>query len=106
MKNIQIVQIRPEINNGWVVKADTERFGENQIMFEGGYEECWNYIKQIADLAGWISVSVIVNGKRDDVSLWRISVIYDLEDRVFPEFHFPNHINPSDIERLHELIDC
>lgn len=106
MKNIQIVQTRPEITNGWVVKADTKRFGENEIMFEGSYEECWKYIKQIADLVNWISVSVIVNGKRDDVSLWRISVIYDLEDRIFPEFHFPNHINPSEVERLHELIDC
>ena len=106
MKNIKITQINESIKNGWVVKADTKRFGEDQIMFEGNYEECWRYIKQIADLAGWISVSVIVNGKRDNVSLWRISVIYDLEDRIFPEFHFPNHIIPSDVEKLHELIDC
>jgi len=105
MKNIKITQINDSIKNGWVVKADTKRFGEDQIMFEGGYEECWKYIKHIADLASWISVSVIVNGKRDDVSLWRISVIYDLED-IFPKFYFPNHINPIDVEKLHELIDC
>lgn len=105
MKNIQIVQTRPEIINGWVVKADTKRFGEAEIMFEGSYEECWKYIKRIAEFAGWISVSVIVNGERDGVTLWRISVIYDLED-IFPKFFFPNFILSTDIERLHELIDC
>lgn len=105
MKNIQIIQTRPEIFNGWVVKADTKRFGENAVMFEGSYEECWKYIKGIADMIGWKSVSVIVNGKRDKVNLWRVSVIYDLED-IFPKFFFPNFIHVSDIEKLHELIDC
>lgn len=89
MKNITINQINPDIKNGWAVKADTKHFGENQIMFEGAYEECWKYIKQIADIAGWISASVIVNGKRNDTDLWRISVIYDLTD-LFPKFYFPN----------------
>lgn len=105
MKNIQIVQTRPEINNGWVVKADTKRFGENETMFEGSYEECWKYIKGIADMTGRKSVSVIVNGERDGVHLWRISVIYDLED-IFPKFCFPNFFLSTDIEQLHELIDC
>lgn len=47
MNNIQIIQTRPEIINGWVVKADTERFGENEIMFEGSYDQCANYVAHI-----------------------------------------------------------
>ena len=35
MKNFKINQVNPEIKNGWTVQADTKRFGENQIMFEG-----------------------------------------------------------------------
>ena len=45
MKNIQIcVTDRRSI----VVRADTERFGKNQIMFEGNkFMECCMYIRRV-----------------------------------------------------------
>lgn len=44
MKNINIEQIK---NGTYVVKADTERFGIQEIMFEGlNEQECINYIEK------------------------------------------------------------
>ena len=33
-------------NNYWTVIADTERFGKDEVMFEGSYDECWDYMKR------------------------------------------------------------
>ena len=30
--------------NGWVVRADTVRFGRQQIMCEGTYDDCIRYV--------------------------------------------------------------
>lgn len=44
MKNIRIKQIR---NNYFQVLADTERFGQNEILFEGiSYDECASFIRE------------------------------------------------------------
>ena len=43
MTNVRILQERPEIKNGWVVRADSKRFGKDAIMFEGSYDECIRY---------------------------------------------------------------
>lgn len=54
-------------NGGFVVRSDSERFGNNEIVFQGiSYEECLNYIAKrtnnitpnyyvIKDLASWRS---------------------------------------------------
>lgn len=42
MENIIIEHTK---NNYWIVKADTERFGKNEVLFEGiNFNECLNYI--------------------------------------------------------------
>ena len=44
MRNIEIEVLR---ENYIVVRADTERFGENEVMFEGNtFEQCFDYIKR------------------------------------------------------------
>lgn len=44
MKNIRIEWQRPDYI---VVKADTIRFGKNEVMFEGNtFEDCFEYIKR------------------------------------------------------------
>ena len=43
MTNVRILQERPEIENGWVVRADSKRFGKDAIMFEGSYDDCIKY---------------------------------------------------------------
>ena len=45
MKNIRIEWKR---ENYIVVKADTIRFGKNEVMFEGNtFEQCFDYVKKI-----------------------------------------------------------
>ena len=44
MENIRLIRTRNDIKNGWVVKADTKRFGKDEIMFEGSYDECFKYL--------------------------------------------------------------
>ena len=46
MKNIKINQVNANIQNGWVVNADTKRFGTDAIMFEGNFDECMEYIQE------------------------------------------------------------
>ena len=45
MKNVTI----EKVNNGFIeyycVVADTKRFGEGEVMFQGRLEECKKYIK-------------------------------------------------------------
>ena len=44
MQNIRIEVLR---DNYIVVKADTLRFGNNEIMFEGNtFDDCFEYIKK------------------------------------------------------------
>lgn len=44
MKNIRIEYVR---ENYIVVKADTERFGKNEVMFEGNtFNQCFEYCKR------------------------------------------------------------
>lgn len=47
MKNVRIKRTRTDIVNGWVVIADTKRFGKNEILFEGSYKECWQYVSRM-----------------------------------------------------------
>ena len=46
MTNVTIIRERPEIENGWVLRADTKRFGKNEIMCEGSYDDCIRYWKR------------------------------------------------------------
>lgn len=60
-------KIQPVENGGFVVRSDSERFGNNEIVFQGiSYDECLNYIAErtdnitphyyvIKDLASWRS---------------------------------------------------
>ena len=43
MTNVRILRERPDIVNGWVVRADSERFGKDAIMCEGSYDDCIRY---------------------------------------------------------------
>lgn len=44
MENISIEVIR---DNYIIVKADTKRFGKNEVMFEGNtFDQCFDYIKR------------------------------------------------------------
>ena len=43
MTNVRILQTRRNIKNGWVVMADSKRFGKDAIMFEGSYDDCVRY---------------------------------------------------------------
>ena len=68
MNNILLIQTRPEIVNGWVVKADTKRFGENEIMFEGSYDECYAYIARVEfKLLKKSKFTVYITGEKDGV---------------------------------------
>lgn len=101
MKNFKIVQTRPEIKNGWVVKADSKRFGEDAIMFEGNYSECWDYIQRVAFINGRDRVSVKVFGERNDVELQGVTVVkYNDGFEHYPQYEFPYFNLPSDIEKL------
>ena len=46
MTNVTIIREREDIENGWVLRADTERFGKNEIMCEGSYDDCLKYWKR------------------------------------------------------------
>lgn len=43
MTNVRIFRVRDDIKNGWVVIADTKRFGKDAVMFEGSYDDCIRY---------------------------------------------------------------
>lgn len=104
MKNFKINQVNSEIKNGWTVRADTKRFGENQIMFEGSYEECWEYIERMA-YTDRDHVTVIVSGKRNGIEAQRLTVRkYNDGFTHYPQFEFPNFILPTDIEKLNQFI--
>lgn len=62
MENIKILQERKDIENGWVVRADTERFGKNEIMFEGSYDECNRYVNRLFSDPRVESVTTYING--------------------------------------------
>lgn len=47
LTNIKIHQERPDIKNGWVVRADSKRFGKNEIMCEGSYDDCIRYWERL-----------------------------------------------------------
>jgi len=69
MKNIKIEQCTKDVNgfeNGWVVIADTERFGRDEIMFEGSYDECWSYLKREAAASGLGKLTVHITGEHYD----------------------------------------
>ncbi len=105
MNNFQLIQTRPEIVNGWVVKADTKRFGKGQIMFEGSYEQCWKYIERVAFTFHRDRVSVIITGKRNGIEAHRLTVRkYNDGFTNYPQFEFPNYINPDGIEKLNRFI--
>lgn len=104
MMNFRIEQINKGIRNGWVVKADTKRFGENQIMFDGSYEECWEYIERMA-YTGRDHVTVTVTGSRNGINVQRLTVRkYNDGFTHYPQFEFPNYILPDDIEKLNRFI--
>jgi hypothetical protein len=66
MQNIRIEVLR---DNYIVVKADTLRFGNNEIMFEGNtFDDCFEYIKKslnksILSLTGQIVDGIYVDRK-------------------------------------------
>jgi len=49
MKNITIVVSNPDrANSSILVKADSDRFGRDAIMFEGiSFEECFSYVRRV-----------------------------------------------------------
>ena len=105
MMNFQIIQTRHEIKNGWVVKADSIRFGRGQIMFEGSYEECWRYVETVAFVNDRYSVSVYVTGKRNGIEVRRLSVRkYNDGFTHFPQFEFPYFVLKTDIEKLNKFM--
>lgn len=105
MNNFQIIQTRPEIVNGWVVKADTKRFGKDQIMFEGNYEQCWAYVERTAFNFDRDRVTVYVTGSRNGIHVQRLAVRkYNDGFTHHPQFEFPHYILPTDIEKLNRFI--
>ena len=46
MTDVTIIRERPEITNGWVLRATTTRFGKNEVMCEGSYDDCIRYWKR------------------------------------------------------------
>lgn len=48
MENITIMVLHPDQpNSSILVKADSKRFGKNEIMFEGiSFKECFEYVKR------------------------------------------------------------
>ena len=65
MKNIKTKEIR---KNYFVVVADTERFGEQEVMFEGiSFEECAEWIK--------------ANTKEQKKTLWAVKIQFKGEEK-------------------------
>lgn len=45
------IRIEVKADNYIVVTADTKRFGNNEVMFEGNtFDQCFNYIKRELDI--------------------------------------------------------
>ena len=63
MTNIRIERTRTDIQNGWVVIADTRRFGNDTIMFEGSYDECFGYLDQAFLDPSVESYMVVITGE-------------------------------------------
>ena len=105
MKNFRIIQTRPEIKNGWVVKADSIRFGDDAIVFEGNYGECWEYVQTITDYYGRERVRAKVFGERNGVEMQGVTIVrYNDGFEHYPQYEFPNFILPTDIERLYTFL--
>ena len=105
MKNFAIVQINANFRNGWVVKADSKRFGRQQIMFEGSYEECWDYIERMAFFLNRDRVSVWVYGERNGIELQGVTIVrYNDGFEHYPQYEFPNFVLKSDIEKLDRFL--
>lgn len=58
--NMQNIEIEVMRENYIVVRADTERFGANEVMFEGNtFDQCFDYIKRetgrdVLQLSGYL----------------------------------------------------
>ena len=65
MKNIRLIRTN-DIKNGWVVKADTKRFGKDEIMFEGSYDECFKYLDRQFQNPNVEKYNVSITGACDD----------------------------------------
>lgn len=73
MKNIEIEVMR---ENYIVVRADTERFGKNEVMYEGNtFDQCFDYIKRETGRGDVLLQSRIAYG-----------VYTDRTGRTFPPF--------------------
>ncbi len=61
MTNVKVLH-EIAVENGWVVRADTIRFGKQQIMCEGTYDDCIKYVMSAFrnPLVG--SIIVTING--------------------------------------------
>ena len=66
MKNVKILRERTDIRNGWVLRADTERFGKNEIMCEGTYDDCIAYWKRQFRNPAVSKITAYINGFLSD----------------------------------------
>lgn len=62
MNNVTIIRERPHIENGWVLRADTLRFGKSEIMCEGNYYDCLRYWKRQFKNPLVESIKAYING--------------------------------------------
>lgn len=73
------------LDNGFVVRSDSERFGNNEIVFQGiTYDECLNYISERVDN---ITPAYYVI---KDLASWRVDIRdqYGLENSAIERFEF------------------
>lgn len=63
MTNIRMERTRTDIENGWVVIADTIRFGKDNVMYEGDFHGCFVYLDQMFRLPEIESYKVVMTGE-------------------------------------------
>lgn len=60
MTNVRVEQVDCNRSDGWVVRANTIRYGRQKVMYKGTYYECIEYVTRqfnnrlVESIAFWI----------------------------------------------------
>ena len=69
LKNVRILHERNG-ENGWIVRADTLRFGRQEIMCEGTYDDCMRWVKRVFKNPLVESITFAIDGFDERYGVW------------------------------------
>lgn len=75
MTNVRIVRERDDIVNGWVVRADTKRFGKDAVMCEGSHDDCMKWWKGLFRDSRVEKITAYICGFVAEYGVWVDDVI-------------------------------